>query len=267
LEMQFMFVLCASIIAATRDDTCDLHNALAAWLDAGDLIASFNYDLLIDRSIKQSRNWIPDTGYGLQFSKIGVRRGEEVEWRNPAEDTSDILLLKPHGSLNWLHPVDSWGSVSHMDLHGRELRIPKDKVFCLEEINPNFEDDHPLYEWWERYDHKEDDYTYDMHSLIVPPSLSKPYRNFERVTGPLWAELLDSLLYRVEELYIIGYSIRPDDFRTWWLFRKAAAQSETLERIVVIDPSDEVFARAVEIFSPRHVERGAKSLEGFVEGI
>lgn len=267
LEMQFMLVLCGSIIAATRDLTCDHHDRLARWLRKGDIVASFNYDLIMDRSLRRCTRWTPDSGYGIQFSKIGVRAGDEAEWRMPHDDESDILLLKPHGSLNWLYPVDSWSSISHMDLYGRLSRRSHQTIFCLEDIHAQFEDDHPLYEWWQRYEHSEDNYTFDMHAVLVPPSISKPYRNFEPLVGGLWAKLLFSLLFATRELYIIGYSIRPDDFRSWWLFRKVACESETLERVIIVDPSDIVLARAKEVFAPRHVERGAMSIAEFAAGL
>jgi hypothetical protein len=267
LEMEFMLVLCGSIVAATRNLTCDYHDRMASWLNKGDLVASFNYDLLMDRSLRRCLRWFPDTGYALRFSKIGRRTGDDVEWRDPLTTPSDAILLKPHGSLNWLHPIDSWDSVAHMNLHGRTSRQAQERLFCLEDINPRFEDDHPTYEWWERYDHTDNDYTFDMHSIVVPPTLSKPYRDYEPMIGSQWAHLFRALLHEAHELYLVGYSIRPDDVRSWWLFRKIAVSSETLERVVVVDPSDDVFARAKAVFSPRRVERGALSLADFSAGL
>lgn len=267
LEMQFMLVLCGSILATTRDVQCEYHAALAEWLTPGDAVASFNYDLLIDRALRNTGRWFADDGYGLAFHRIGARLASDVSWRPPKATASYVKLWKPHGSLNWLYPVDSWESVVHLDLHGRPRRDIPALMYCLEDMDPQFEEHHPLYEWWERYEHQTEDYTYDLHSVIVPPTIAKPYRSFEPFIGPIWASILRSLIVDCEELFLIGYSIRPDDARSWWLFRKAASESQSLKRIVVVDPSDTVFERAVEAFSPRKVVRGPTTIESFARSL
>jgi hypothetical protein len=108
---------------------------------------------------------------------------------------------------------------------------------------------------------------YDLHSVIVPPTLSKPYRAFERLIGTVWAKMLLTLLKLTEELFLVGYSIRPDDARTWWLFRKVGAESESLKRIVVVDPSDAVYERACAAFGAARVERGPRTLESFANDL
>jgi hypothetical protein len=267
LEMQFMLVLCGSIIAATRDLECDYHNAIANWLTPQDHIISFNYDLLIDRALRTRGDWFPDNGYGVTFHRLGARKYDDVVWRRPLRREASVVLLKPHGSLNWLYPRDSWETVFHRDLRGGKVRQGPNLLFCLDEIYPNFERDHPVYEWWERYDYKYRGYMYDLHSVIVPPTLSKPYRAFERLIGTVWAKMLLTLLKLTEELFLVGYSIRPDDARTWWLFRKVGAESESLKRIVVVDPSDAVYERACAAFGAARVERGPRTLESFANDL
>jgi hypothetical protein len=263
LEMQFMLVLCGSILAALRDVRCTHHDAIAQWLRKGDAVVSFNYDTLIDRSLRGRGSWFPDDGYGLRFHRHGLRKGDGVTWRAARETASDVTLLKPHGSMNWLYPVDSWESMMHLDLHGRPHKDVPPVIYCLDDLEAQFEKDHPLYEWWGRYDHEAADYIYDLHSLIVPPMLSKPYRNLDAMIGPIWAQLLLRLLTRTTELYLIGYSIRPDDARSWWLFRKVASEATSLKTIVVIDPSDEVYERVKSALKPRDVVRGPRTIGEF----
>jgi hypothetical protein len=74
--------------------TCPCHSFIAKnWLDEGDTVISFNYDLIMDIALLRSNVWHPSTGYG---------------WRNPdvigIENNiteSNVTLLKLHGSTNW----------------------------------------------------------------------------------------------------------------------------------------------------------------------
>lgn len=263
LEMQTMFVLCGSILGSTRDLTCEYHDKLARWLTDGDLVLSFNYDLLIDRSLKKRGDWFLDDGYGLEFARIGHREDQNILWRKINKTQSSIRLHKPHGSLNWLYPRDSRVTVLHADLRGLPSRTPPKKLYCLDDMHPRFEEDHPVYEWWEKYDMQYRGYMFDLHSVIVPPSISKPYRSFEPLVGSLWASTLWHLLNKATEIYFIGYSLRPDDARSWWLFRKVVSESRTLKRAVVIDPSDDVFDRIQRALTPLPVDRGSRTIGEF----
>ena len=264
LEQQFHLVLCGTLLAATRTVNCAHHQRLVQWLDAGDIVLSFNYDLLIDRALKATGSWWPDDGYRLAFHRLGARDGDDAVWRNANDVHSSVALLKLHGSLNWLYPRTPYESIYHLNLYGAELPSARDVVYCLDDLHPRFEDDYPLYEWWARYEHHDDHVAYDLHSLIVPPTIAKPYQNFESVIGPLWAKALKALLTEAEELYLIGYSLRRDDLRSWWLFRKAAVESQLLRYVGIVDPSDDVVARATIAFEGREVRHVARTLEEFV---
>lgn len=264
LEQQLYLVLCGTLVEATKGIQCRYHDEIAGWLDPGDTVISFNYDLLVDRSLESRGDWAKNDGYGLRFHRIGSRTGDDVEWRPPLDTESRVRLLKLHGSLNWLYPRDSWQQMN-LDLYtGKPLRS-SDVLYCLDELASDWERDHPLYEWWARYEHEEDDYIFDLHSLIVPPTLNKAYRNSEKFLGPLWGEALELMLTRVQELYFIGYSLRQQDLRSWWLFRKVASESQSLRRVVVVDPSDEVFERISRVFQGLNVERGERTLGEFAD--
>lgn len=73
--------------------TCPHHDWLAShWLRKGDAVISFNYDLVMDRSLSQTGQWHESTGYGWHVA-TGLPRG--------SHDDSNLKLLKVHGSLNW----------------------------------------------------------------------------------------------------------------------------------------------------------------------
>jgi hypothetical protein len=82
---------------------CEHHHWLVDQLDLGDTIISFNYDCLIDWSLKSragAAKWNPKTGYGWQFGNL---KNADV-WTTGDKETNpsaSIRLLKLHGSLNW----------------------------------------------------------------------------------------------------------------------------------------------------------------------
>jgi hypothetical protein len=88
--------------AAFDEQRCDWHDRIAYALRKGDALISFNYDALIDESVRQwsAGIWKADRGYGFKI-KDGA-----AEWsapNTPGPFPSDYLrLLKPHGSLHWL---------------------------------------------------------------------------------------------------------------------------------------------------------------------
>lgn len=263
LMQQCYLILCGTLVATTAG-SCPLHEELARRMEAGDLVVSFNYDLLMDRALRARGDWVIDDGYGLSFHRIGHRDGDEVTWRPPASTASVVQLLKPHGSLNWLYPRDAFQSNVNVDLHGIDRPTPPELLYCLEDMHETFLDDHPVYEWWERYEHHEAGRVFDMHALIVPPAVTKPYRNFEPMIGSVWANALKALLFDASHIVFVGYSFRPEDLRSWWLFRKVAAESEVLETIHVVDPSEAVFERVSDVFGGREVVRPAGTLADYV---
>jgi hypothetical protein len=54
----------------------------------GDVIVTFNYDDSLERELKRSGKWDLSRGYGFPLGA--------------AEHSSDVLMLKLHGSINWL---------------------------------------------------------------------------------------------------------------------------------------------------------------------
>lgn len=88
-------MLCSYVVDAVYSSTrwlttqtCPLHFKIVNhWLSPGDTVISFNYDLIIDQTLKQTGRWAEFSGYGMS--------------ENDSTSDTEILLLKPHGSLNW----------------------------------------------------------------------------------------------------------------------------------------------------------------------
>ena len=62
----------------------------------GDVIISFNYDDSLERELKRVNKWDVSTGYGFQIGS--------------AVKSSPVLVLKLHGSINWL--VSIFGGIT-----------------------------------------------------------------------------------------------------------------------------------------------------------
>ena len=85
---------------------CDYHQKLVEMMKPRDAIITFNYDCLIDETLRQhgAGKWNPRYGYGLN---LGKGRGNLVgykEWTPSISITKDktISLYKLHGSLHFL---------------------------------------------------------------------------------------------------------------------------------------------------------------------
>jgi hypothetical protein len=91
--------------------------------DATHRIISFNYDISLDVVLQESGVWHPATGYGFEImshvstSQMEAMREQEAEGERPwlgsrrFEQSPDSrwLLLKPHGSLNWIWEYARYG--------------------------------------------------------------------------------------------------------------------------------------------------------------
>ena len=87
--------------AAFEDAECVWHYRLAAALRPRDTVLSFNYDCLIDSALQAEakRRWRPGESYGFE-----VVAGVDLWKHAPAAGkpaANPVILLKPHGSLNW----------------------------------------------------------------------------------------------------------------------------------------------------------------------
>lgn len=86
----------SSILKALREWFRVLHNNEANLyanfaqkiVNPGDTVITFNYDDSLDRELKRAGKWDLSTGYGFPFGNAGI--------------PSAVLLLKLHGSSNWI---------------------------------------------------------------------------------------------------------------------------------------------------------------------
>lgn len=90
------------LLRTAANSACEYHGTIAANLQTGDSIISFNYDCVIDAALRNhgGNRWDPARkGYGFEIG------GFVEAWRKPTRGKrprSSIELLKMHGSMNWL---------------------------------------------------------------------------------------------------------------------------------------------------------------------
>ena len=80
------------IHTGTADAYAEFADNLA---EAGDVVITFNYDDSLERELRRTGKWDASDGYGFPFA--GRVR------------SSNVLILKLHGSMNWLWPVPLLG--------------------------------------------------------------------------------------------------------------------------------------------------------------
>lgn len=79
-----------------------LHRKLAEHiLDTGTNVISLNWDTLMEDALLELNAWHPSTGYGIEFWRFYVDRS----LAEMTSQSSRVLVLKPHGSMNWFQYV------------------------------------------------------------------------------------------------------------------------------------------------------------------
>lgn len=66
-----------------------VHERFIRILKPGDVLISFNWDILLEEALIKTGKWNYSTGYGFSFSNL----------RNKGD--SFVRVFKPHGSINW----------------------------------------------------------------------------------------------------------------------------------------------------------------------
>jgi hypothetical protein len=197
--------LCAG---GQREGTdCDHHRRLVEAMKAKDDIISFNYDCLIDETLKKhgAGKWNPRYGYGLNLGKRGSNLSGDANWapETPAIKDESVSLFKLHGSL-------------HFDVSGDKIKL-KDRPYTKQRGNLRF--------------------------TIIPPESNKRYD--EGVFKRIWKQA-GQALHRAQQLVIIGYSFPPADSHANALFR-ISVKSESLKSVVIVNPDREARRRSREV--------------------
>jgi len=213
-----------TISKALEGPVCSEHIRLANSLSQGDVVISFNYDILMDNALRETKK-LTDCGYLVPFQK--VLNGQEQ--RKTEDAPSDITVLKLHGSLNWLHCYfcDSNFLNRSEKISPQYATLPRNCPNCGES-NIYFQ------------------------RVIVPPLIAKDYSI--QPLRYLWSRA-NRYVARAREIIIIGYSFPPTDFATEALLRDSFpwdVQRHT--RFVIVNSDERVSERFKKAFSSSVVE-------------
>jgi hypothetical protein len=186
---------------------CKHHAKLVQEMKPKDSIISFNYDCLIDETLRQhgTGKWNPRYGYGLNLGKRGSNLVGDSEWAPsaPAPKQKTIGLYKLHGSL-------------HFRVEGEKVKL-KTRPYTKQ--------------------------VGDLRFTIIPPESNKRYD--EGVFKRIWYQA-GQALHRTRHLIVIGYSFPVTDSHANALFR-ISTKREGLESLVLVNPDRDARHRAREV--------------------
>lgn len=182
----------------------------------GTHVITFNYDLILDNLLFNTKNWYTVDGYGVHMKSDFIESIDSTE--RQARGNSKIHYLKLHGSLNWgkriiPHPYQG-DNITLLD------NIPPDRSII------------PI-----EYSSLSNTEMINMHyqSYIIPPILTKQELYKTPLLQNIWYKS-KQLIQMANKIYIIGYSFPPSDFITEFLFRQALSSSQSMPKeIDVID--------------------------------
>jgi hypothetical protein len=186
---------------------CEHHRKLVEMMKSDDAIITFNYDCLIDETLRRhgAGKWNPRYGYGLRPGKGGRNLAGYPQWMPETSATKGktISLYKLHGSLHFL-------------VEGAKVTL-KHRPYTKQRGNLRF--------------------------TIIPPESNKRYD--EGVFKRIWNDA-GQALSRAHHLVVIGYSFPITDSHSNALFR-ISVKKERLESLVLVNPDREARRRAREV--------------------
>ncbi len=205
---EYMLLMSITFDKILYGNPCPYHQKIAASLKPGDVVISFNYELLMDNALLLSKRWFPHDGYGVHCKLLSADSSYHVD-----SAVSEVALLKLHGSFNWLYCSECRQLFTAAEGSGENLRFKYnhfDKISCVHQ-----------------------GCRHSLQPIIIPPTMMKNYETMP-FTHQLWRKARQALC-DADHIVIIGYSFPPTDFRSKWLFRKAMQQSTRSRKITVVN--------------------------------
>jgi hypothetical protein len=180
----------------------EVSEAWARLIEPGDVILTFNWDILHEVVLWRSGRWSYRNGYGFECEGQGQR-----------ERPSRTLVLKLHGSVNWVQEDEA---------------APVAYVAHVSDFFPDSRD----WDWRPHYSEAQAD---SGRKLLLPTYLKDISSN--KVLLNIWTEA-HRMITEAKELVVVGYSLNPVDHPARLLFGTALSQNTALEQatIVSLDP-------------------------------
>ena len=198
-----------SLCPAKREgEECKYHAQLVSKMKPKDAIITFNYDCLIDETLRRHGDgkWNPRYGYGLN---LGRGRSNLVighaKWapKKLANRNTTVSVYKLHGSLHFL-------------VEGDRVQL-KERPYTKQFGNMRF--------------------------TILPPESNKRYD--QSIFRRIWKQA-GQALHSTKHLVVIGYSFPITDSHSQALFR-ISVRHENLKSLVLVNPDRQARHRAREV--------------------
>ena len=262
--IQLIFLFAATLNEIANGPVSRPHLELASVFSSQDTVITFNWDTLIERALMTHGSWRVDDGYAMKPRKVF-----RDTWKNPKVDGNDsrVMILKLHGSTNWLTSYPFYEGEELVLTHG----LPPESLFVFESAS------RPYATYAGRYMDGYEPFTYGYYPpnlldvpgrpamdgytfvqmrprfpwipegagddrgvvsmpLIIPPVRHKSYGFFGNLFDDLWQKA-QTALANCDEIVIIGYSFPETDTRSNDLFIRAFSGRSTIPLVKVIDPN------------------------------
>jgi hypothetical protein len=201
---------------------CKKHHALAERMKLGDIVLSFNYDILIDNALLSLRK-MTDSSYKMNLHKVN----QDGQWMRPDETQSEVTLFKLHGSLNWLK-CSSCGAF--LLYRYKKQTMYGAQAFQCPQCSS---DDYPV-------------------RMMIPPIQSKDYG--DRDIAFLWIQA-DRMMKDFSRIICIGYSFSSLDFDMVSLMRRLRARQTKIPEVDFVSPDREAEKRLKLFLGVEEVKR------------
>jgi hypothetical protein len=208
-------------VSSIEPQKCKYHKKfIQDILQTNDCVITFNYDCVLDFSLKQwgSNKWNAHYGYGFNLGPGGKCIKGYTFWQpnDPATKDNTINLFKLHGALNFI--ITDSKNPPHVQLKQRPYTKQGGSGLKFSIIPP---------EW-----HKEFD---------------------KGAFGTLWSRA-SIALNRAEHIILLGYSLPPTDLHSTALFRTSVKKG-ALKSLVIVNPDQDARRRSRSVFQRAMTEK------------
>jgi hypothetical protein len=266
---QLVFLFASVINEVQNGPISRAHRNIARTISSNDRVLTFNWDTLMDRAMRKETQCRTDFGY-LAVPRLIYKS----RWVAPNPNQPGVpLLLKLHGSTNWLTSYNSLedGKLTLMQssdpstLYVYESAkkpyatyagrfMPGYKPFSYGYYPPNIPDDpgksapeghvfvraRPKFPWVP--EGTAPDKGLPSMPLIIPPAKAKTYDFFGLLFKAIWSAA-EECLAQAEHIILIGYSFPRTDHQSNTLFTNAISRRTSQPRVSVVDPRPDRVAR------------------------
>lgn len=201
------------------------------WCDEGARVATFNYDLLVERSITESgrvSTWADIYAVPLE-ERHAPGSGHMLSANHPSGNV--LRLYKLHGSTNWAYGGLNAPTNSRIVLTSYRKFWRLDDEMKSRSRSPRAE---PLYS--------------DLVPLIIPPTVSKSSYYSGLALRAQWRTAHDAL-QEARQITIIGYSFPPSDLTVRHFLSGARRDAE----VTVVDVRNQAVEAVREVLPGRNV--------------